>query len=159
VSAVETRAGLVAENLLETLTAAAEVVGRLRDADARYLMGAGRGSELALAADFREGAVAIDDLIQRLVETAAGAEDIAVELDERTQSRANAEPTSAARPSVATRAFVLARDGLACVECGSTADLTVDHKQPRARGGGNDPSNLQTLCRSCNSRKGTKVAT
>ena len=45
----------------------------------------------------------------------------------------------------------------ACVECGTTHDITIDHKVPLSRGGGDDVSNLQFLCRSCNSRKGTKA--
>jgi HNH endonuclease len=49
---------------------------------------------------------------------------------------------------------VFQRDGYACVHCGSTSDLTVDHIHPVSLGGIDDPSNLQTLCRSCNSTKG-----
>ncbi len=41
-----------------------------------------------------------------------------------------------------------------CVRCGTTEDLTADHIRPRAHGGTNEPENLQTLCRRCNSRKG-----
>ena len=40
-----------------------------------------------------------------------------------------------------------------CVNCGASDDLTVDHIVPLARGGKSSPSNLQTLCRSCNSAK------
>jgi 5-methylcytosine-specific restriction protein A len=32
-------------------------------------------------------------------------------------------------------------------------DLTADHIVPKAAGGTNDPSNIQVLCRGCNSRK------
>ena len=44
----------------------------------------------------------------------------------------------------------------ACVACGSTQRLNVDHIVPLARGGTNDTSNLQTLCAACHS---TKTAT
>lgn len=36
------------------------------------------------------------------------------------------------------------------------SDLTLDHIQPIHYGGENKIGNLQTLCRSCNSKKGTK---
>jgi HNH endonuclease len=54
--------------------------------------------------------------------------------------------------------LVMARDGYRCQECGCTTDLTIDHKiVPWSEGGSStDPDNLQVLCRSCNSRKGTR---
>lgn len=45
------------------------------------------------------------------------------------------------------------RDGIACARCGSTEKLAVDHVVPMARGGSDDPSNLQILCKRCNSSK------
>jgi hypothetical protein len=48
------------------------------------------------------------------------------------------------------------RDGWICQRCGSHQNLTVDHVVPRAKGGTDDPSNLQTLCGSCNSSKGAR---
>ncbi len=51
------------------------------------------------------------------------------------------------------RWMIFARDGYQCLECGSAVDLTIDHIHPVAWGGTNDASNLQTLCRSCNSVK------
>jgi hypothetical protein len=57
-------------------------------------------------------------------------------------------------PSV--RTTIYRRDGYRCVECGSTDDLTLDHIHPWSRGGSDHPSNLRTLCRSCNSRKGAR---
>jgi hypothetical protein len=54
--------------------------------------------------------------------------------------------------------FVRKRDDGRCQSCGATKDLTIDHKIiPWVEGGSSkDPENLQLLCRSCNSRKGTK---
>lgn len=50
------------------------------------------------------------------------------------------------------------RDGFRCKCCGLTGDLTVDHIIPESKGGGSDEANLQTLCRSCNSKKGVSDA-
>lgn len=62
----------------------------------------------------------------------------------------------------AIRQFVMDRDGRRCQTpgCGATADLTIDHKIiPWVNGGtSKDPENLQVLCRSCNSSKGTGPA-
>jgi hypothetical protein len=51
---------------------------------------------------------------------------------------------------------VLRRDNHACRYCGATAPeakLTVDHVQPSALGGSDEPANLVTACSSCNSGK------
>lgn len=63
------------------------------------------------------------------------------------------------RQPVSTRTAleVFERDDYACRHCGSRRQLTVDHIIPVARGGGNAFDNLQTLCRSCNSSKGTRA--
>lgn len=56
--------------------------------------------------------------------------------------------------SESVRKFVMARDNRTCQHCGTTARLSIDHIQPQSKGGGNEPSNLQVLCVSCNSIKG-----
>jgi hypothetical protein len=43
-----------------------------------------------------------------------------------------------------------------CVECNAQEKLSIDHIQPVSKGGSDDLSNLQILCRSCNSKKGAK---
>jgi len=48
---------------------------------------------------------------------------------------------------------LVVRDGAACAKCGSTEKLTVDHIAPMIRGGSDDLSNLQILCKRCNSSK------
>ena len=52
---------------------------------------------------------------------------------------------------------VFDRDGRRCIQCGAEENLTADHIHPVAKGGKTALKNLQTLCRSCNSRKGAKV--
>ena len=52
---------------------------------------------------------------------------------------------------------MFARDGYRCVYCGEVFPgeaLSVDHVQPRARGGDNSGGNLVSACRACNTRKG-----
>ncbi|WP_396217007.1 HNH endonuclease [Gemmatimonas sp.] len=56
------------------------------------------------------------------------------------------------------RSDIFARDGNRCVYCGlvhEPDDLSVDHVQPRMRGGDGSPGNLVTACRGCNTRKGS----
>lgn len=51
------------------------------------------------------------------------------------------------------------RDGFRCAYCGedlrdaAPAEMGLDHLTPWTRGGSNDPSNLVTCCRSCNSSR------
>ena len=55
------------------------------------------------------------------------------------------------------RERVFARDRYRCVYCGQVfpaEELTVDHLQPRVRGGDRSDGNLVTACKGCNVRKG-----
>jgi 5-methylcytosine-specific restriction endonuclease McrA len=52
---------------------------------------------------------------------------------------------------------VLERHGYRCVYCGvrhDPVDLTVDHVQPRLKGGDHSDGNLVACCRACNTAKG-----
>ncbi len=56
------------------------------------------------------------------------------------------------------RREVYERDQYQCVRCGSTENLTVDHKWlPAIRGGNISLANLQTLCQPCNLAKSDQV--
>lgn len=55
------------------------------------------------------------------------------------------------------RNAIFTRDGNKCLKCGSQTNLTLDHIIPFSQGGKTEESNLQTLCRSCNTNKRTLV--
>ncbi|HEU0015204.1 MAG TPA: HNH endonuclease [Longimicrobium sp.] len=62
-------------------------------------------------------------------------------------------------PSARDRVF--RRDGWRCVYCGGVfpaEQLSLDHVQPRMRGGDNSDGNLVTACLACNARKGSLPA-
>ena len=55
------------------------------------------------------------------------------------------------------REQIFSRDEYQCVYCGERFEpvlLTVDHVQPRMRGGDRSGGNLVTACGACNARKG-----
>jgi 5-methylcytosine-specific restriction protein A len=54
------------------------------------------------------------------------------------------------------RWLVWERDNFTCNHCGTRQNLSVDHVVPESKGGTLELSNLQTLCRRCNSSKGAK---
>lgn len=59
------------------------------------------------------------------------------------------------------RAEILARDEFRCVYCGAdlpAEELTVDHVEPRAKGGDRSEGNLVTACLDCNRAKGAEPA-
>ena len=87
---------------------------------------------------------------------ATGKGDLTV--DDATKGRAHCdghvvEPGKRNKATIppAVRRMVLARDRHRCRTsgCGHTQFLEVHHVVPRARGGGNDPDNLVTLCSAC----------
>lgn len=58
---------------------------------------------------------------------------------------------------VELRYTIFSRDGWKCVKCLRTDKLSVDHIVPVAENGSDELDNLQTLCRSCNSSKGSSL--
>jgi hypothetical protein len=77
--------------------------------------------------------------------------------DDREMFRWGPGPGAAAWIPRRVREAVFARDDHACVFCGTSEDLTIDHVHPRLLGGGDAEGNLQTLCRSHNSSKGART--
>lgn len=57
---------------------------------------------------------------------------------------------------IAVRKQVFGIHGKKCKRCGDTKHLQLDHIVPVVRGGVDEISNLQPLCRSCNAKKGAK---
>lgn len=56
---------------------------------------------------------------------------------------------------------IFRRDRYRCVYCAGVfpaEDLSVDHVEPRMRGGDRSDGNLVTACRPCNTRKGSRPA-
>ncbi|OZG57835.1 endonuclease [Bifidobacterium tissieri] len=54
------------------------------------------------------------------------------------------------------RLAVYSRDEWKCLRCRSAENLSLDHVHPWSDGGVDSIENFQTLCRSCNSWKGTR---
>jgi 5-methylcytosine-specific restriction endonuclease McrA len=73
------------------------------------------------------------------------------------QARLSASNNRSRNPIIPhLREWIIDRDGNKCMECHTMDDLTVDHIVPVILGGKTNPDNLQTLCRVCNSRKGSR---
>ena len=59
------------------------------------------------------------------------------------------------------RERILRRDGYRCVYCNATPpaeELTLDHVEPRVKGGDRSDGNLVTACRTCNALKAGRAA-
>ena len=59
------------------------------------------------------------------------------------------------------RSRIFKRDKFRCVYCDTVfpdADLTLDHVQPRVKGGDHSDGNLVTCCKSCNTLKAGQAA-
>jgi len=67
------------------------------------------------------------------------------------------DPVASKKTIPRKRRMVFDSCGWKCFYCGSENDLTIDHKIPRSRGGGDEVENLTCACRSCNSSKGAKT--
>lgn len=52
------------------------------------------------------------------------------------------------------REKVLEKYHHSCLHCNTSENLSIDHIKPVSKGGTNKFSNLQILCKSCNSKKG-----
>ncbi|HEX8691729.1 MAG TPA: HNH endonuclease signature motif containing protein [Longimicrobium sp.] len=62
---------------------------------------------------------------------------------------------------LSVRDRIFARDGFRCVYCAGLYPvelLSLDHVQPRMRGGDNSDGNLVTACKACNTKKGNLPA-
>lgn len=90
-----------------------------------------------------------------LLETLAGE----LGLDTPFNTRSKSSFSKKKRISNSLRKRVFERDKYRCISCGTHLDLTCDHIFPESKGGETTLENLQTMCRSCNSQKGTKVVT
>ncbi|HEY0672411.1 MAG TPA: HNH endonuclease [Longimicrobiales bacterium] len=64
-------------------------------------------------------------------------------------------------PFIARRDRILRRDRFKCVYCNAqppAAELTLDHVEPRIKGGDQSDGNLVTCCKACNTLKAGKPA-
>lgn len=74
------------------------------------------------------------------------------------QTRARPKPSYVKTAIPANlRTQVFERDMYRCMQCGTHKNLTCDHIHPESKGGATTLDNLQTLCKSCNSKKGVKA--
>ena len=127
-----------------------------------------RGLDIARAATVEARLVAeVNDLIERLAVISYAdsgmfhRENLHAMLDEAIAKRLPRPTFNAVRTkAVIGRSLakaVFERDAYRCVTCGTHVDLTCDHIFPESKGGETSLDNLQTMCRPCNSSKGSRV--
>ena len=63
------------------------------------------------------------------------------------------EPLYERRVSNSRKKAIIKRDGNACLVCGASGYLEVDHRIALMNGGSNEDSNLGTLCDDCHNKK------
>ncbi len=74
---------------------------------------------------------------------------------------AHGSPSRGRKPDEPLRDWILRRDEHRCVYCAQTfsaEQLTLDHVEPRMRGGDRSEGNLVAACQACNARKGSLPA-
>ena len=65
------------------------------------------------------------------------------------------------RGELTARERIFRRDAFRCVYCAEVfpgEQLTLDHVEPKMRGGDRSGGNLVTACRACNTKKGSRPA-
>jgi HNH endonuclease len=99
----------------------------------------------------------VDESVRQLIEESIESRRLIGDEPVIVQLLANVRiPRMALRP---TRANIMLRDEDTCQYCGKhLRDLTLDHVIPRSRGGQSTWENLVACCRSCNGRKGNRLA-
>lgn len=94
----------------------------------------------------------------RASETAAELRELRSVVDSHVGRLAPLQGQTSQRGSLSSvREQVYERDGRKCVNCGSPEELTLDHIVPKSKGGPRIFENLQTMCRTCNQRKGNRL--
>lgn len=149
------------QDVFGSWNAAIEAAGFMPNKPGRHRRGARLGDDPDVRRDAAERFVAGED-VERIA-SEVGTVPLTVRIWARELGLYEPRPRRVRRPDAPsprrhsvgheTRWIVWERDDFRCRECGSRRYLAVDHIHPVALGGTDELSNLQTLCRPCNSRK------